>query len=59
VDRHLRTLDRDENHHLKQVPCPVRPDDEPTVWILSGVLGSKRMVNGVADGFCLAGLPKQ
>ena len=55
----MRTLDRDENHHLKQVPCPVRPDDEPTVWILSGVLGSKRMVNGVADGFCLAGLPKQ
>jgi hypothetical protein len=36
---------------LKRVPCPVRPDDEPTVWILSSVLGSKRIVNGVADVF--------
>jgi hypothetical protein len=47
VDRHLRTLDRDENHHLKQVPCPVRPDDEPTVWILSGILGARCLAKGM------------
>lgn len=37
--------------HLKEVPCTVRADDEPAVWILSGVLDGERMVNGVADVF--------
>ena len=35
----------------KQVPGTVRPDDEPTVWFLSGVLDGERMINGVADVF--------
>lgn len=51
MDRQLRVLDRDENHHLKQVPCTIRPDDEPAVWVLSGILDSERMVNSVADVF--------
>ena len=51
MDRQLRALDRDENHHLKQVPCTIRPDDEPAVWVLSGVLNGERMVNSVADVF--------
>ncbi len=47
----MSALDRDENHHLEQVPCPVRPDDKPTIWILPGVLSGKRMVDGMTDVF--------
>lgn len=43
----MLALDCDEDHHLQQVPCPVWTDDEPAVWVLSGVLNGKRMVNGV------------
>jgi hypothetical protein len=49
VDHHLRALIRDENDHLEQVPCTIRPDDKPAVWILSGVLDSERMVSCVAN----------
>lgn len=26
----------------------IRPDDKPAVWVFSGILDGKRMVNGVA-----------
>jgi len=48
VDRQLSALIRDENHHLEQVPCTIRPDDKPTVWVFSGILDGERMVNSVA-----------
>lgn len=51
MDRQLRALDRDKNHHLQQVPCAIRPNDEPAVWVLSGILDSERMVNSVANFF--------
>jgi len=47
----LHALDRDEYHHLEQVPCMIRSDDEPAVRVLSGILDSERMVNCVADVF--------
>lgn len=51
MDRNLCTLNRGENHHLEQVPCTIRPDDKPAVWVLSGILDGERMVNSVADFF--------
>ena len=51
MDRQLSALDRDKDHHLKQVPCAVRADDEPAVWVLSGVLDGECMVNGMTDVF--------
>lgn len=51
MDCQLDTLSHDENHHLEQVPRAIRSDDEPTVWIFSGVLDRERMVNGVMDVF--------
>ena len=49
MDRQPRVLDRDENHDLERISCPIRPNDEPAVWILSCVLDGEHMVNGVAD----------
>ncbi len=51
MDRQLGALDRDEDHDLKQVPCAIRSDDEPAVWVLSGILDGERMVNSVANVF--------
>lgn len=48
MDRQLSALDRDENHHLEQVPCTIRADDKPAVWVFSGILDGERMVNSVA-----------
>jgi hypothetical protein len=48
VDRQLHALDRDQYHHLEQVPRTIRPDDKPAVRVLSGVLSGKCMVNSVA-----------
>jgi len=44
VDLQLNALGSDENHHLEQVPYTVRADNEPAIWVLSGVLDCKRMV---------------
>lgn len=51
MDRQLSALGRDEDHHLEHVPGTVRADDEPAVWVPSGVLDGERMVNGVTDVF--------
>jgi hypothetical protein len=49
VDRQLSALGRDEDDCLKQVPSTIWPDDEPAIWVFSGILDGKRMINGVTD----------
>jgi hypothetical protein len=51
MDGQLSALDRDKDYYLERVPCAVRADDEPAVWVLSDVLNGECMVNGVADVF--------
>lgn len=49
MDRQLRAFDREKNHHLKEVPCTIRPDDEPAVRVFSDILDGERMINCVAN----------
>jgi hypothetical protein len=49
MDRDLVALRCDHHDDLDEVGCGVRPDDEPAVWVLSGVFGCQRMVDRVED----------
>jgi hypothetical protein len=51
VDRDLVALGRDHHHHLEQVPCVIRADDEPAVRAFSGVFDCQRMVDRVEDAW--------
>jgi hypothetical protein len=49
MDRDSVALCVDHYDHHEQVGCGVRPDDEPAVWVFSGVFDCQRMVDGVED----------
>lgn len=49
MDRQLPALTRDENHHLEQVARAIWPDDEPAVWVLSGILDGECMIYSVSS----------
>jgi hypothetical protein len=51
VDRDLVALSGNHHDHLEQVRRGVRPDDEPTVWVVSGIFGCERMVDRMDDVF--------
>lgn len=43
MDRDLVALGGNHHNHLEQIACGIRADEEPTVWVLSGIFKGERM----------------
>lgn len=57
MDDHLHALGGDHHHDLQEVPGPIGADDQPAVWVLSGIFGGEVVIEGMEHVFFGDGMP--